>query len=251
MSDNTNLRVDRNGPLVTITLYRPDSLNALTRSLLVELGDLLKELADDDAVRVIVLTGAGRAFSSGVDLKDLGDLPIENGRVGDILDIPARRVIDLLTSMPKLAIAKVNGFCFTGALELALACDLIVAADEACFGDTHTKFGLRPSWGMSQRLIRAVGAARARELSYTARVFGGAEAAEWGIAICSVPLVELDATVEELVVQLLQNSSGSLAAYKDLYRRALDVGLDEGLHYESVTDYQIPDTADRVKAFRK
>ena len=251
MSDQTNLRVDRNGAQVTVTLFRPDSLNALTRNLLVELGAVLKGLADDDAVRVVVLTGAGRAFSSGVDLKDLGDLPIENGRVGDVLDIPARRVIELLTSMPKIAIAKVNGFCFTGALELALACDLIVAADEARFGDTHAKFGLRPSWGMSQRLIRAVGPARARDISYTARTFGGAEAAKWGIAICSVPRDELDATVEELVVQLLQNSGGSLAAHKDLYRRALDVGLDEGLRYESDTDYEIPDTADRVAAFRR
>ena len=156
-------------------------------------------MAADDAVRVVVLTGEGRAFSSGVDLKALGGRSLEGGSVGDLLDLPARRAIELLTTMPKVVVAKVNGFCFTGALELALACDLVVTADEAKFGDTHAKFGLRPTWGMSQRLIRLVGVARARELSYTARTFTGVEAAEWGLAVRSVPRDELDAAVDELV----------------------------------------------------
>jgi enoyl-CoA hydratase len=238
------------GPVATMTLSRPEALNALTPSMLVELGDLLLGLTDDPSVRVIVLTGAGRAFSSGVDLKALEGRSLEGGSVGDVLDLPARRVIELLTTTPKIVVARVNGFCFTGALELALACDLIVAADEARFGDTHAKFGLRPTWGMSQRLIRVVGVTRARELSYTARTFTGVEAAAWGLAARSVPRDELDAAVDELVADLLANSDGSLAAYKDLYRAALGSDLVAGLAYEAASAYPIADTDARVAGFR-
>jgi enoyl-CoA hydratase len=152
--------------------------------------------------------------------------------------------------MSKIVVARVNGFCFTGGLELALACDLIVVAHEVRFADTHAKFGLRPSWGMSQRLIRMVGVSRARELSYTSRTFSGAEAAAWGIAVGSVPLAELDVAVSSLVEQLLANSPEALAASKDLYRSALENGLGDGLRYEAETRYTIDDTETRVAAFR-
>ena len=250
MTEMSTVALTTGGAVATLMLSRPEALNAITPAMLDELAGALEHLRDDEAVRVIVLTGEGRAFSAGVDLKALGDRSLEGGSVGDVLDLPARRVIDLLTTMPKLVIAKVNGFCFTGALELALACDLIVAADEARFGDTHAKFGLRPTWGMSQRLIRLVGVARARELSYTARTFTGAEAAAWGLAVRSVPLAELDAHVDRLVQAVLANSPGSLAAYKDLYRAALDSDLDAGLSYEAATAYEITDTEARVADFR-
>lgn len=240
----------RAGAVVTLTLARPDALNAITRSMLLELGDALDRVAGDEAVRVVVLTGEGRAFSAGVDLKALGDRSLEGGSVGDILDVPARRVITTLTTMPQIAIARVNGFCFTGALELALACDLIVTADEAKLGDTHATWGLRPTWGMSQRLVRLVGAARARELSYTARTFTGVEAERFGLAVRSVPAAELDAAVGELVDAIVANSAGSLAAYKDLYRRALDSGLSDGLAYEEASAYPIADTSARLASFR-
>jgi enoyl-CoA hydratase len=250
VTDEPTILTSTDGAVATVTMARPEALNALTPPMLDELGDAFQHLADDPAVRVIVLTGEGRAFSSGVDLKALGGSSLEGGSVGDLLDLPARRAIDLLTTMPKVVVAKVNGFCFTGALELALGCDLIVAADEARFGDTHAKFGLRPTWGMSQRLIRLVGVARARELSYTARTFSGVDAAAWGLAVRSVPRAELDAVVDELVATLLANSHGSLAAYKDLYRAALDSDLVAGLAYEASATYPITDTEDRVDGFR-
>ena len=121
-------RVER---VARITLDRPDALNAITPNMLHALGDALDDVASDPTVVVVVLTGTGRAFSAGVDLKALGDRELVDGKVGDILDLPARRVTDLLSSMPAITIARVNGFCFTGALELALACDLVVAAEEA------------------------------------------------------------------------------------------------------------------------
>jgi len=245
-----HVRYDVADGIATVTFDRPDALNALTPEMLVRLGDLLERAEADGDAGVVVLTGAGRAFSAGVDLKALAGREIVDGAVGDVLDVPARRAIDRLTTMPKVVVAKVNGFCFTGALELALACDVVVVADEAKLGDTHAKFGLRPTWGMSQRLLRLVGAARARELSYTARTFTGAEAAAWGVAARAVPAEQLDATVTELCTTLLANSPGSLAAYKDLYRVALDEGLATGLAYEAATRFDIPDTAGRVADFR-
>jgi len=238
------------GAVGTVTLKRPDALNAITPTMLAELNDAYDELATDDAVRILVLTGAGRAFSAGVDLKALGDRELTGGSVGDILDIPARSLTDKLANGPLISVAKVNGFCFTGALELALACDLMVCADEAKMADTHAKFGLRPTWGMSQRLPALVGMARARELSYTARTFTGAEAAAMGMACASAPLENLDATVDSLVAAISANSAGSLASYKDLYCAAESAGLAEGLAYEYGHDYDIIDTDERLASFR-
>ncbi len=236
--------------IATVTMNRPDALNAITPTMLAELNDAFDRVADDERIAAAVLTGAGRAFSAGVDLKALGERSLDGGKVGDILDLPARRLTDLIASMPKVVIARVNGFCFTGALELALACDIVITSDEAKLGDTHAKFGLRPTWGMSQRLPHLVGMARAKELSLTARMFSGAQAAEYGIAAFSVPADELDAKLGEVLEAVTDNSGDSLAAYKDLYRRAEDSGLREGLAYEAGTEYPIADTDERIADFR-
>lgn len=248
MSDE--LLVSTEGPVTTLTLHRPEALNALTPTLLVALDEALAAVEADDAIRVVVLTGQGRAFSAGVDLKALGDRDIVDGAVGDILDVPARSITRRLSTMTAITIAKVNGFCFTGALELALACDLMVVADEATLADTHARFGLRPTWGMSQRLPLAVGRAKARELSLTARNVKGVEAAAIGLACRSVPLAELDETVAAMADQIAAHSVGSLAAYKDLYAKADQLGIDDGLAYEYGTHYPIADTAERLASFR-
>lgn len=236
--------------VATITLDRPDALNAITPTMLAELNTAADAAAGDEAVRVVVLTGSGRAFSAGVDLKALGERELLDGKVGDILDLPARQLTTTLSTMTKPVIAAVNGFCFTGALELAMACDVIVVADEAKLGDTHAKFGLRPTWGLSQRLPALVGPARARLLSYSARMFTGTEAAAWGLAALSVPRDELIATVAGLVDEMKANSSESFVAYKDLYLAAERLGVEAGLAYEADTDYPFTDTADRLADFR-
>jgi enoyl-CoA hydratase/carnithine racemase len=237
------------GSTRTITLDRPDALNALTPTLLAELAEALDSAAADETVRVVVLTGTGRAFSAGVDLKALAAEPPADGDVSGALNTPARRACDLLSTMPKVTIAKVNGFCFTGALELALACDLMVVAAEAKMGDTHAKWGLRPTWGMSARLIRAVGPVRARELSYTARTFTGADAFAWGMASHCVALADLDGTVAELAAAIAENSPESIAAYKDLYRRQQDLDLTGGLEFEYRTMYTMGDAGGRLDTF--
>ena len=246
----TSVRVDVDPPVATVTLDRPQALNAITPHMLAELAAALEQAGHQPEVAGVVLTGAGRAFSAGVDLKALGDRQLDGGKVGDLLDVPARRVIDLIGSLDAVVIAKVNGHCFTGALELALACDIVLAADEAVLGDTHAKWGLRPTWGMSQRLPWLVGAARARYLSYTAATFTGRQAADWGLVALACPRADLDAATAEVAATVAANSRGSLTAYKDLYRAAERLPLPAGLAYEATTDFPIDDTEARLARFR-
>lgn len=244
------IRTQTVGPVATVILDRPAALNAITAGMLDELDHAFTALAADPSVRVVVLTGSGRAFSAGVDLKALQGMSLEGGAVGDLLDVPARAFIDTMRTMTAIVIASVNGYCFTGALEIALAADLVVAAQEATFADTHAKFGLRPTWGMSQRLPAAVGPARAHLLSYTARRFTGREAEAWGLAALAVPRDQLDETVSSLAAEVAANSAGSLAAYKDLFRAHSRLGCEHGLEYEASHGYDIHDTDERLQEFR-
>ena len=241
--------LSRADAVATICFNRPDAMNALTPEMLTLAGDYALQLAADESVRVIVLTGAGKAFSAGVDLKALGKIELINGSVGEILDAPARRLITALESAPQPVIAKLNGHCYTGALELALACDLIVMANEAGLGDTHAKWGLRPSWGLSQRLALRVGSQRARELSFTARTVKGEEAARLGLVSQAVPREQLDQVVDQLCASIVENSAQALAAYKDLYRRTEGHALDAGLAYEFSRVYPMNDSMDRLAGF--
>ena len=250
MSD-TVLTQTKDG-ICTITLNRPDALNAFIPEMLHALYDILLAAEKDQAVKVIILEGAGRAFSAGVDLKVLqGTTPVA-GKIGGIFDGPAYETATRLRNCPKPVIAKVHGACFTGALEIALHCDMIYTTQETKFGDTHAKFGIRPTWGMSQTLPRAVGLRRAKELSFSAKTFSGAQAAEWGLANEALPTkVDLDVAVDKLAVKIAANSSAAVAAYKDLFALAAESGpVEEAIVEESAREYPyITDTEERLSGF--
>lgn len=252
MSENQVL-LELDGRVAKVTLNRPDAMNALTVPMLKLAGDFLQQISSNSEIAVVVLTGAGRAFSAGVDLKALqaAGQDISLGDVGSELNEAARRVQNLLETMPQATVARVNGFCFTGAMEIMLACDIIIAADEAKLGDTHALIGLRPTWGMTRRLARKAGMMRAKELSFTARTITGKQAAEYGIAMESVPLADLDARIAEMTSAMAANSRGSIAAYKDLYLRSENAGLEEGLRYEADTTYRIDDVEERMAGILK
>lgn len=244
-----HIQLETQSGVATITLNRPDVLNAITPKMLKEVRAALHDASEDDDVGVIVLTGQGRAFSSGVDLKSLEEVKPDGGNIDTTMDDLARKVIQAIQKSPKVVIAKVNGFCFTGALELVLACDLIYMAADARLGDTHTKFGLRPSWGMSARLPLAVGLYRAKELSFTARTFTGAEAETWGLANRAVPADQLGVTVSETAKQILANSRESIAAYKVLYNKGGTRHLKKALKFEEEAVFEITDTSERLAEF--
>jgi enoyl-CoA hydratase/carnithine racemase len=240
------------GGIRTIAFNRPDALNAFTPDLLKELTAAIRGASRDPSAGVIILEGEGRAFSAGVDLKMLqGATPVA-GRISSEFDGEAFEAAAAIRRCLIPVIAKVHGFCFTGALELALHCDFIFTTVDTKFGDTHAKWGLRPTWGMSQNLARAVGVRRARELSFSARAFTGADAARWGLANEATENGEaLNAIVDARAREISSCSRGGVSAYKKLYALHEEMhSLEDALATEVELDFpEIDDTAARLKGF--
>ncbi|MGB0839454.1 MAG: enoyl-CoA hydratase/isomerase family protein, partial [Chitinophagales bacterium] len=207
----TQIKYEQDGAIARITLNRPNKLNALTEVMLSEWRSVLTEIARDTNCRVVVVSGAGRAWSAGVDLSVFQHTKVEPGY--PIWD-DGMEIMRLLENMPQVTIAMLNGFCFTGAMEIMMAFDLVIAAEEAKIGDTHTKWGIPPKWGMTQRLMNLVGIRKAKELSFTAKTIKGAEAARIGLVNSAVPLVDLANVVEELATKIIGNSAQTIAAVK-------------------------------------
>ena len=239
------------GELCRITINRPEAMNAITPNMLKELRDAMLEAGRDSSIKIIVLTGAGKAFCAGVDLKSLGRRKLERGKVGDILDVPARNLINTIRSVPKVVIALVNGFCFTGAMEIMLACDLVIASEDAKIGDTHAKWGLRPTWGMSARLPRRVGFLKAKELSFTADAIPAKEAERIGLINQAVPADKLEEVLQAMAKKILANSNQSIEAYKLLYNNNETMTLEKALEFEFESEFDITDTEQRLGGFKK
>jgi len=235
--------------IATITLNRPQALNALQINLLSEIQLAVEDAGQDDQVGVIVITGAGRAFCAGVDLKSIQ----ERSSAGDGKDLAevARNVQTVIENVPKVVIGMINGFCLTGGLEIALACDLLVASDEAKFGDTHVKWGLQAIWGMSQRLPQRVGELKAREMTYTAEMISAIEAERIGLINKVVPTSQLEKSVRELAAKILANSLDAVAAHKHLYTSSKKDNMESGLKREYSTSPVIKDAKDRITGFAK
>jgi len=238
------LRQDRDG-VATLTLNRPETLNALSPSLFVELREHIDAIAGaPDSVGCVVLRGAGRSFSAGNDIK-----AIQAGDRAPSAHFQAE-TIDALESLPQPVIAQVHGHCYTGALELALGCDFIVAGESARFADTHGKWSMTPTWGMSQRLPRRIGVARAKQMMFTGTPLSGRGAVEFGLANLCVPDAELDSAVAALTATIVANSWHTLRADKTLVNEGQQFALREGLAYERRTSPGAgPDMAERLKAF--
>ena len=238
------LREDKDG-LCVLTLNRPKVLNALSPSLFVELRSHLNAIGEAiESIGCVILHGAGRSFSAGNDLKAI--------QAGDVAPHPHHQAetLEALEQLPQPVIAAVQGHCYTGALELALACDLLIAAEDARFADTHGKWGMSPTWGMSQRLPRRVGLLTAKELMFSGRVVDGAEAVALGLANRCVPKEELMDAATALARAFLENSWFTLRADKMLVNRGLDFGLAEGLRFErGNSPGRGPDMAERLKQF--
>ena len=253
-SSTDYLLVNLENNILTITLNRPEALNAYRPEMLVEIREIIIQTEDDPNVAVIVIEGAGKAFSAGVDLKVLQGFDPDSGKIGDLFDKPAALAWDTFRKSRCPIIAKVHGACFTGALEMALHCDFIFTTLDTKFGDTHAKFGLRPTWGMSQTLSQAVGVRKAKDMSFSARTVLGDEAVRLGIANEAVEDKDaLDALVDKRAGQIASNSQASVSAFKDLYNVAQSgLSMDDALKEEFSREYpDIKDTNDRLAGFKK
>lgn len=235
-----------------ITMNRPEALNALTLEMLDGVREAIVALDQDPAVGVMVVTGTGRAWCTGLDLKALGQIQFKGGAVGPLIDHCGRALIEAIESASKVVIAMVNGWVFTGGLELLLCHDIIIASEDAQFGDTHCKFGIRPSWGMSQRLPRIIGINRARYHTFTAQNISARQALEYGLVSAVVPGDQLRAEVEKTASMIMKNSREAIAANKALYNRGWQTTLREGLeNVEYRQSFEISDTNARLAKFLK
>ncbi|PKB71829.1 MAG: hypothetical protein BZY87_03675 [SAR202 cluster bacterium Io17-Chloro-G6] len=248
----TNIKLDKVNRAATIRLNRPDALNALSPELLTELSSAVVEAGGDESIKVLVIRGEGRAFCAGADLtyfqttiEDPALLPKYLAQIKDTLY--------QIEKLPFPAIALVHGFALAGGLELMMACDMALVADDARIGDQHVNFGLMPGGGSTQRLPRRVGLQRAMELLTTGRWISGVEAVDWGLALRSAPADGLDEELEKLVSPLRTKSREGLSLIKAVTLRGMGLPIDDGVALEGHAFIQYmttsPHPAEGIKAF--
>ena len=183
------LLIEKSEGIATLTLNRPQAMNALSRQLRAAIVSAFDQLREQQDVDVVILTGAGRAFCAGLDLKELGG---ESGGGSDVGDaVSGTTMVRALAQFDRPIIGAINGFAITGGFELALACDVLIASTAARFADTHARVGILPGWGLSQKLSRAIGIYRAKELSLSGNYLSAEQAAEWGLVNRVVEPAEL------------------------------------------------------------
>ncbi|EOY06748.1 hypothetical protein QUC31_016109 [Theobroma cacao] len=212
--------------IATITINRPASLNSLTRPMITDLAQAFKALGRDDSVRVIILSGSGRAFCSGVDLTVAQEV-----FKGDVKD-PESDPVFQMELCPKPIIGAINGFAVTAGFEISLTCDIVVAAKGAKFMDTHARFGIFPSWGLSQKLPRIIGPNKAREVSLTAMPLTAEQAEKLGFVNYVVDESELLKKARQLAGAIVKNNQDMVVRYKSVINDGFKLDLHHALALE-------------------
>ncbi|WP_084399770.1 enoyl-CoA hydratase [Henriciella aquimarina] len=247
MSDSIVL-VERDGPVAIVTLNRPDALNALSRALRREIVKTFQELAEDDTVRAVVLTGAGRAFTAGVDLKEAGQTGFALGADGGEIDLGKG-----LAAFPWPIIGAINGFAITGGFELALMCDVLLASESAKFADTHARVGIMPGWGLSQKLSRLIGISRAKELSFTGNFLDAETAERWGLVNRVYAPDELLPAAIQLGHDMASCDANMLKNYKQVIDEGFAIPFGDAMKMEvkRSAEHAAGVTAESVEAARQ
>jgi 2-(1,2-epoxy-1,2-dihydrophenyl)acetyl-CoA isomerase len=250
-SEHILLEVD--GPIGRVTLNRPDKLNAFVGDMRDRIGEVLETLGGDDAVRVVIITGAGRAFCAGADVGYMTDM-VEEERFEEARALveAGRRVTMAITRMPKPVVAALNGPAAGGGANLALACDLRIASERASIGQTFNRIGLHPDWGGTWFLPRLVGPARAAELFFLADMVDAAEAERIGLINRVVPHERLAAEVEALAERLAAKPTLPIRLAKEALRQTWGSDLEAMLDFEVRAQdacFRSSDALEGVRAF--
>jgi enoyl-CoA hydratase len=227
MTENETIRVERQGRIATITLDRPQALNALNTTLMRELVAAAVELDHDRGIAAIVVTGSERAFAAGADIKEMSSRTFAELAVDDLF-ADWQRFAELRTP----TIAAVAGYALGGGCELAMMCDILLAADTAVFGQPEINLGVIPGLGGTQRLIRAIGKAKAMELVLTGRTMSAEEAERAGLVARIVPAAELLSEARKTAEAIASKSIPVVYAAKEAVRVAQESTLTEGLRFE-------------------
>lgn len=234
----------------TVKINRPEKLNAMNTDVARELVSVFEEIGLDSSVKVVILTGEGeKAFSAGADIEYMSEISadesVEYAKLGQLVTATVE-----LVRQP--TIAAVNGFALGGGCELAMSCDIRIAADTARMGQPEVTIGIPPGWGGTQRLMRIVGIAKAKELVYTGRMVRADEAREMGLVNTVVPLADLQAEAEKMALQIAANSEMGVRMSKVAINRGRNADLDTGLSIELLAwrnCFTHPDRKERMTAF--
>ena len=220
--------VEQHEHVALVTLNRPEALNALSAALRNRIAEVFLDLQQNPDIAAVVLTGAGRAFTVGLDLKELG------GEKSADESLSSVDLSDAIAAFDRPIIGAINGFAITGGFEIALMCDFLIASPDARFADTHARVGVVPGWGLSQRLPRLIGINRAKELSLTGNYLDATTAEAWGLVNRVVPADELLSTCLSLAQDIASTEPVTRAEIK----RIMDAGwhdtLSNGLQTELV-----------------
>ncbi|MFK4790163.1 enoyl-CoA hydratase-related protein [Microbacterium sp. ZW T5_56] len=249
MTDFETIIAETRGNVGWITLNRPQALNALNTQLMHEVVIVAEEYDADPEIGAIVITGAGRAFAAGADIKEMEDRSGLDMRLGRFFGEWSR-----LTAVRKPVIAAVNGFAFGGGCELAMMCDIILAADTAVFGQPEINLGVIPGMGGTQRLTRAIGAYKAADLVLTGRNMDAAEAERSGLVSRVVAAAELADVAQQIGETIASKSLPSVIAAKQALRAVQETPLSQGLAFETAQFTALFDTEDQkegMAAFRE
>jgi len=233
------------GEIALLTINRPKALNALNRALVENLARVLRDVRHDHTIRVLIITGAGdRAFVAGADIAAMSEMTaidgLEFSRLG-------HRVMQTMEDLPIPVIAAVNGFALGGGLELAMACDLIIASEKARFGQPEINLALIPGFGGTQRLPHRIGHARARELIMTGEMIDAKTALEWGLLNKVIAPEQLLAEARKLAERLASKSGIALRQAKAALRASFTMEEDAGLRFEQSAFGLVFASADRVE----
>ena len=216
--------------IATITLNRPDALNAWSQELAQEFLTAMEDAHEDDAVRVVVITGAGeKAFSAGADIRAMKGMTALKARA---LSRMGYKVCNAIETIEKPVIAAINGYALGGGMEISMACDFRIASDKARMGQTEINIGLIPGWGGTQRLTRLVGKARAKELVYTGKIIEANTAFQLGLVNLVVPAAELMTTVKQFAEELAGKAPVAMKVAKALIEKGADIDLESALALE-------------------
>lgn len=219
------LLFEKNDGIATLTFNRPEKRNALSLELRTLFQEAIHDIRDDPDIGVVILTGVGKAFTAGMDLKEMADPDFKEDR--NIMD-PAK----LVRSLKQPVIAAVNGLAVTGGIEISVSCDIILATTETQFADTHAQVGIVPAWGLSQRLSRTIGIFRAKELSLTGNYISAQQAYDWGLVNRVVSSEELMPTAISLAKDMLSCVPAAMFQYKRMIDGGYDLTLEEGMEFE-------------------
>ncbi len=236
------VRVETQERVTTVTLNRPEVRNALSHALRRDIARTFDALSEDPATGAIVLTGAGQAFSAGIDLKELGSQGPTEGSAGELA--PEEDPVRAMERCPKPIIGAVHGYAITGGFELALACDVLIGSPQARFADTHARVGILPGWGLSQKLPRLIGIQRAKLVSLTGNFVDAETAERWGLLVRVVPAEQLLEAARQIAQDMLSCVPDAMLSYK----RLIDEGL--ALPYGAARELERQRSMEHVKGVR-